>query len=80
MYICAESKARWKVITDHDKSHKNDATKEESPLFLLISFAIYSSGIGKKKKFIKKQRKLCSELLPFTHDDDIYTTVALFLD
>jgi hypothetical protein len=40
MYICAESKAGWKVITDHDESHKNDATKEKSPLFLLISFAI----------------------------------------
>jgi hypothetical protein len=79
MYICAESKARWQVITDHDESHKNDATKEESPLFLLISFAIVQA-LKKKKKFIKKQRKLCSELLPFTHDDEIYTTVVLFLD
>jgi hypothetical protein len=65
MYICAESKARWKVITDHDESHKNDATKEESPTFLLISFAIVQA-LEKIKSLLRNSENFAASfyLLP----------------
>lgn len=65
MYIFAESKAGWKVITDHDESHKNDATKEESPLFLLISFAIVQA-LEKNKSLLRNSENFAASfyLLP----------------